>query len=140
VASSLPSSACAKAPQDSGSTASQMVLVRWCLVLAWFLSVVAEDMPKESAEDEKVDHSKPYTAPAVPGLHWSETFDGDVWSRWSHSSTSKHNGRFKVETRVNEAIIGDLGLNVPDEAKKIWRCNHIPRGAKLQGIDLYCTV
>jgi calnexin len=58
-----------------------------------------------------------YVAPSTDGLHWVETFDGDVWSRWANSKVEKYNGAFKVEKRKTEALTGDVGLLVPDEAK-----------------------
>jgi len=61
--------------------------------------------------------TKPYLQPEVEGLHWAETFDGDVWSRWEHAQDEKYNGRFAVERRSKEALVGDLGLLVPEEAR-----------------------
>jgi len=61
--------------------------------------------------------AKLYVAPEVEGLHWVETFDGDVWSRWTASSEEKYSGKFKVEKRAQEALVDDLGLVVSEEAK-----------------------
>eukprot|EP00929_Paragymnodinium_shiwhaense_P002365 TRINITY_DN102594_c0_g1_i1.p1 TRINITY_DN102594_c0_g1~~TRINITY_DN102594_c0_g1_i1.p1 ORF type:complete len:548 (+),score=173.11 TRINITY_DN102594_c0_g1_i1:80-1645(+) len=77
-------------------------------------SAHAEDAAEATPEDE---HAKAYTAPSVEGLHWAETFDGDVMSRWSHSAGEKYNGKFSVEKRTTEALVGDVGLLVPEEAK-----------------------
>jgi len=67
-----------------------------------------------SAEDNV---TVPYVSPDVSGLHFAETFDGDVWSRWKHSTADKYNGRFVVTTRSTEALVGDLGFQVPEPAK-----------------------
>lgn len=58
-----------------------------------------------------------YVAPDVSGLHFAETFDGDVFSRWKHSTAEKYNGQFSVSTRATEAFVGDLGLQVPEAAR-----------------------
>jgi len=80
--------------------------------------------------DEKQDElRKPYVAPKAD-LHFLETFDGDVWSRWANSAAEKYNGRFKVATRQHEALLGDLGLQVPEEAK------HYGASAKFQPINV----
>lgn len=82
---------------------------RKCLhALALSLAVLAE---------EEQDLTQPYSAPTVDGLHFAETFDGDVWSRWAKSTAEKYNGAFDVTTRTQEALLGDLGLLVPDEAR-----------------------
>mmetsp|Transcript_33506 Transcript_33506/g.72530 ORF Transcript_33506/g.72530 Transcript_33506/m.72530 type:complete len:480 (+) Transcript_33506:137-1576(+) len=73
-----------------------------------------------SASDGSIDNitTEPYVAPEVPGLHFGETFDGgDIWSRWVNSKAAKYNGRFTVEKRKQEALVGDVGLLVPDEAR-----------------------
>jgi calnexin len=81
-----------------------------------FVAVTAEEAAP--SVDEKTDEkTKPYVAPNVEDLHWAETFDGDVWSRWSHSNKEKFNGKFTVETRKKEALVGDVGLLVPEAAK-----------------------
>lgn len=71
----------------------------------------------EATKEDEDNTTKPYVAPPTEGLHWVETFDGDVWSRWATSKAEKYNGAFKVEKRTKEALIGDLGLLVPEEAK-----------------------
>eukprot|EP00930_Biecheleria_cincta_P022408 TRINITY_DN16354_c0_g1_i1.p1 TRINITY_DN16354_c0_g1~~TRINITY_DN16354_c0_g1_i1.p1 ORF type:complete len:529 (-),score=125.15 TRINITY_DN16354_c0_g1_i1:115-1665(-) len=66
---------------------------------------------------EELDLTQPYVAPKVDGLHFAETFDGDVWSRWAKSAAEKYNGAFNVSTRTQEALRGDLGFLVPEESK-----------------------
>jgi len=71
-----------------------------------------------AADDAKSEnHTQTYEAPAVDGLHWAETFDGNVWSRWSKSGHEKYTGDFKVDVRDTESLVGDVGLLVPEEAK-----------------------
>lgn len=68
--------------------------------------------------DEGTNDTTIYEPPTQkPGVHWSETFDGDVWSRWTQSSKEKYNGKFTVAKRKKEALVGDVGLTVPDAAK-----------------------
>mmetsp|Transcript_41671 Transcript_41671/g.107862 ORF Transcript_41671/g.107862 Transcript_41671/m.107862 type:complete len:540 (+) Transcript_41671:69-1688(+) len=80
------------------------------------LAALALALRAAGAEEEN-STTKPYAAPQVEGLHWVETFDGDVWSRWSASKQEKYTGEFKVEKRVAEALVGDVGLLVPIEAR-----------------------
>lgn len=75
-------------------------------VLAAFTSASAEDGP-----------AIPYVAPDVTGLHFVETFDADVWSRWKHSTAEKYNGKFEVTTRTPEALLGDVALKVSEAAR-----------------------
>jgi len=78
----------------------------------------AEAAPAEAAPESKEKaHSKPYTAPSVEGIHWVETFDGNVFTRWKQSEKEKYTGKFTVENRRQEALVGDVGLYVPEEAK-----------------------
>eukprot|EP00931_Biecheleriopsis_adriatica_P070544 TRINITY_DN44304_c0_g1_i1.p1 TRINITY_DN44304_c0_g1~~TRINITY_DN44304_c0_g1_i1.p1 ORF type:complete len:559 (+),score=141.26 TRINITY_DN44304_c0_g1_i1:89-1678(+) len=70
-----------------------------------------------AAEQNEETVTKPYIAPDVEGLHFAETFDGEVWSRWSACTAEKYNGKFDVSLRAEEALLGDLGLKVPEEAK-----------------------
>jgi len=83
-----------------------------CLAFAITARAEAQEKPEDDANKTKV-----YTPPQVDGLHWAETFDGDVWSRWTLSAKDKYNGKFKVEKRVKEALVGDVGLVVPEEAR-----------------------
>lgn len=88
-----------------------MVGRRWCLhAFGFSLAAVL-------AEEGEQDLTQPYSAPPVDGLHFAETFDGDLWSRWAKSKAEKYNGAFNVTTRSQEALRGDLGLLVPEEAK-----------------------
>lgn len=82
------------------------------LILGTFAVLVSVDADKASE-----DATKPYVAPDVLGLHWLETFDGDVWSRWKSSSQERYNGKFEVQKRKKEALIGDVGLGIPVEAR-----------------------
>jgi len=69
----------------------------------------------------------PYATPVVDGLHWAETFDGDVWARWTAcSDTEKYDGRWRVDKRNEEALLGDLGLHCPDPAKHYCASADIP--------------
>lgn len=61
--------------------------------------------------------TKPYKKPDTAGHHFVETFDGDVFSRWKKSRSEKYNGQMVVQKRKEEALIGDLGLLAPDEAR-----------------------
>ncbi|CAJ1425331.1 unnamed protein product, partial [Effrenium voratum] len=70
-------------------------------------------LPLAGAENVTV----PYTAPDQSGLHFVETFDGDVWSRWKHSTSEKYTSKFVVDTRAKEALVGDLALKVPEPAR-----------------------
>mmetsp|Transcript_59870 Transcript_59870/g.129786 ORF Transcript_59870/g.129786 Transcript_59870/m.129786 type:complete len:548 (-) Transcript_59870:193-1836(-) len=98
-----------------------LVLTAAALAVAGYASQEAdaagegETSPGSSPEEDS--KTKPYVAPQVEGLHWVETFDGDVWSRWTPSSNERYNGRFTVEKRKQEALVGDVGLLVPAEAK-----------------------
>jgi len=68
-------------------------------------------------EKEEENTTAPYEEPSTAGLHWAETFDGDVWSRWKHSLQEKYTGKFTLEKRAKEALLGDVGLLVPTEAR-----------------------
>lgn len=69
---------------------------------------------------------QPYKPPEVSGLHWAETFDGDVWSRWTPAGGEKYTGRWRVEAREEEALIGDLGLVMPEAARHYGLSADVP--------------
>jgi len=89
----------------------------------WLVVLVSTAM----AEEEDNSTTAPYVAPEVDGLHWAETFDGDVWSRWSPSAQEKYNGKFSVAARNQEALTGDLGLLIPDEARHYGAAAKFPQ-------------
>jgi len=112
-------------------------------VLVSLLAVVALGEEAEAAEAKEVDEEKvaaakednstqPYKPPRIEGLHWVETFDGDAMSRWKSSSKEKYNGKFEVAKRKREALIGDMGLVVAEEAKTYGISASFPalKGAK----------
>mmetsp|Transcript_91042 Transcript_91042/g.266575 ORF Transcript_91042/g.266575 Transcript_91042/m.266575 type:complete len:550 (-) Transcript_91042:205-1854(-) len=89
-----------------------------CPALIFSLALAASGSEEDSDPGTGTDNTtKPYVKPDTAGLHWVETFDGDVWSRWAHSDSEKYTGRFEVQQRKKEALVGDLGFTVPDEAK-----------------------
>jgi calnexin len=95
-------------------------LTMWHLVLCVFASVhiAWSEADEEKDLKAKEDNStRAYRAPSSDGLHWLETFDGDVWSRWKMSTKEKYDGKFEVRKRKKEALVGDLGLVAPDPAK-----------------------
>jgi calnexin len=68
--------------------------------------------------DEATANTTAYEAPTpIEGVHWSETFDGDVWTRWTQSTKEKYNGKFTIARRNKEGLVGDVGLTIPDAAK-----------------------
>lgn len=89
--------------------------------------------PAEEVEEKQDDGSTngtlltPYRRPEVEGLHWVETFDGDVWKRWTPSGKEKYTGRWAVEGRKQEALVGDLGLHCPEPAMHYAVSADIPR-------------
>jgi len=93
----------------------------------------AKEVDEEKEAAAKEDNiTQPYRKPNTEGLHWVETFDGDALSRWILSSKEKYNGKFKVAHRRMEGLIGDLGLEVPEEAKHYGISASFPalKGAK----------
>jgi len=70
-----------------------------------------------SSAQENETFTKPYVPPSTEGLHWVETFDGDVFSRWYHSIDDRYSGMFKLAKRDQEALTGDVGLLMPDAAR-----------------------
>jgi len=110
-----------------------------CLVASLILAVAlgegheAAEVDEEAEAAVKEDNStRPYVAPNVDGLHWVETFDGDVMKRWIGSAQEKYNGRFEASKRVQEGLIGDMGLLVPIEAQHYGISSQFPAivGAK----------
>lgn len=90
----------------------------WAWLLTALLAAPLEgDDASDLATEAKDETTLPYTAPRISGLHWVETFDGDVFSRWKSSTNEKYNGRFKAEKRKQETLLGDVGLLVPEEAR-----------------------
>jgi len=97
---------------------------RRAVVLALAAAVAARAQEDSAEPDEEAELAgkednavRPYEPPNVEGLHWADTMDGDALSRWVSSSKEKYNGRFSVEKRKKEALIGDVGLAAPDQAK-----------------------
>ena len=68
---------------------------------------VAQD--DDELKDKVAAQQVSYIPLRPEGLHWVETFDGDVWSRWTHSGVEKYSGEFRVQKRLEEALVGDLG-------------------------------
>ncbi|CAE8625947.1 unnamed protein product [Polarella glacialis] len=85
------------------------------------------DKVKEQVGHEVEESTKPYVAPDAAGLHWVETFDGDVWSRWAGSKQEKYGGKFEVQKHKQEALTGDVGLAVPEDAKHYGAAVKFPR-------------
>jgi len=69
-------------------------------------------LAEESSNDEQI-----YEVPATDGLHWVETFDGDVFSRWTISEKEKYKVKPTIGKRRKEGLVGDLGLVMPDAAQ-----------------------
>lgn len=91
--------------------------------------VIAEEKKEESEEPKEaaIDHAKKYVAPSTTGLHFAETFDGDVWSRWTTSEAEKYDGKFQAGPRGSpEALIGDVGFAVPTAAMHYGASASIP--------------
>jgi len=91
------------------------------------------EVDEEVVAAAKEDNStQPYRPPNSDGIHWVESFDGDVMSRWTSSAKEKYNGKFAVEKRRQEGLIGDLGLLVPVEAQTYGISTSFPglKGAK----------
>mmetsp|Transcript_51549 Transcript_51549/g.137586 ORF Transcript_51549/g.137586 Transcript_51549/m.137586 type:complete len:534 (-) Transcript_51549:68-1669(-) len=91
-----------------------MLRIHALLTVSAVLCVAQDD---DELKDKVAAQQVSYTPLRPEGLHWVETFDGDVWSRWTHSGVEKYNGEFRVQKRLEEALVGDLGLVVPDAAK-----------------------
>lgn len=70
-----------------------------------------------TADDPTKNDGMQYAEPQVDGLHWSDTFDGDVLSRWTISEKEKYSGKPEVAKRRVEGLIGDEGLLMPEGAK-----------------------
>lgn len=108
-------------------------------VIASLLAVVAfgeeaaaeADAEKELAATED-NITQVYRPPNTEGLHWVETFDGDAMSRWVNSAKEKYNGKFNVEKRRKEGLIGDVALLVTEPAKTYGISTSMPalKGAK----------
>ena len=86
-----------------------------------------------------MNHSKPYVAPPVDGLHWVESFDGDVWSRWTASSHEKYDGEFTVGPRTREALVGDVGFRVPEGGKHYGASASLAADRRRQGQAVRCN-
>jgi len=88
----------------------------WHFFMLFTEILAAED--EDVAKDPDPDNvTELYTMPNVAGIHWVETFDGDVWSRWTASDGEKYNGKFTASKRNRESLVGDVGFLIPDEAK-----------------------
>lgn len=100
--------------------------MQW-LIASLITAAALGEVEKEAEAAVKEDNStRPYVAPNVEGLHWVETFDGAVMSRWTASANEKYNGRFEVSNRMREGLIGDTGLLVPIEAQHYGISSKIP--------------
>lgn len=89
-----------------------------CATTAVSWALLSNISAADGNEKQKTDHTKVYERPSTEGLHWAETFDGDVWSHWIKSDSEKFNGEFSVSRRKEEALEGDVGLLAALEAKK----------------------
>jgi len=102
--------------QVTGSSApiSRAFVISFTFLVSWDIAGGnSEGVPEHGTGNT----TTPYVKPNLEGLHWVETFDGDVWTRWTHSQSDKYNGQLKVQERTTEALIGDVGLLLPEEAK-----------------------
>eukprot|EP00923_Selenidium_pygospionis_P033323 GHVN01058584.1.p1 GENE.GHVN01058584.1~~GHVN01058584.1.p1 ORF type:complete len:560 (+),score=103.77 GHVN01058584.1:1709-3388(+) len=70
----------------------------------------------------------PFVAPPTSGLHFVETFEEPSWDeRWRKSKNEKFNGSWERNTRQIEALTGDHGLILMDEAKHHGIATRFPR-------------
>jgi len=100
--------------------AKQMFRAVVGMFLPWHLFMFfAEVLAADDADIDKDPNNvtEIYTKPNADGIHWVETFDGDIWSRWTSSDAEKYNGKFTASKRDKESLVGDLGLVIPEEAK-----------------------
>lgn len=74
-----------------------------------------ESEPETPAELPEVK-TVPYVKPSINNLEFVETFDGDIFSRWIKSGNSKFIGEWEHALRATEALLGDKGLKVVNEA------------------------
>lgn len=56
----------------------------------------------------------PYEPPSTEGLHFAETFDGEVFSRWHHSRSERYGNVLQHRKREPHALVGDLAFFVPE--------------------------
>lgn len=92
-----------------------------------------------AAEDAEATQRDPhvYESPSTEGLHWAETFDGDVWSRWTPAGNKeKFNGYFQVDKRRSEGLVGDVGLLVTEASKHYGVSASFPALTGEQGTPL----
>lgn len=96
------------------------------LILTRLINSSAEDAAGD--ESTKVNNTAPYTAPSVDGLHWFETFDGAdvIGTRWISATSEKYTGTWEVAQRKQEALVGDVGLLAPTEARLYGISTSIP--------------
>jgi len=59
-----------------------------------------------------------YTVETPPGALFVETFQGDWESTWTHSQSEAYAGRFAAEPYKVDGISGDVGIAMPEEAKR----------------------
>lgn len=104
------------------------------VILALAGKVHSADEDDDDEDGDAANTTKPYVPVSAEGLHWVETFDGDVFSRWSMSSSEKYTGKWQVGKRKKEALVGDLGLFVPEEAKHYGIAAKFPPIEGQQGV------
>lgn len=87
------------------------------------------DFPEEKSEDPELTtttttpeplvkvETVPYTKPSIEGLQFAETFDDNIFNRWIKSANEKFSGEWSQALRSLEAIEGDKGLKVMNEAR-----------------------